>query len=352
MKCFKKFKHIPVNLFCIALLLGCTREWDNRFDPISNPSIVIPVNEFDLVSDIGDIYVQDYTSASGSAVNISMDWLYTILTGSGTENEIFIIDFRAAADFDVRHIKGAVNIVLSDLINKVNDGTIPEDKTIICVCYTGQTGSIATSVLNLLGFNAQNLTYGMCGVTTDTDLVPNSDVWINKVESSNWYILDKTDEGNPSITYNFPEIDTGKKTAVDIIKARYDKVWDWNGDGTADWGMGVSALPDDVSNYFTVNYWSAGEYLNPGHIEGAYQFTPKNDFLTTERLNELPTDQKIAVYCYTGQTSAQMTAYLRLIGYEAYSVTYGVNGFSYDQMTGVKYVTPYADYTAVLEPAP
>jgi len=66
----------------------------------------------------------------------------------------------------------------------------------------------------------------------------------------------------------------------------------------------------------------------------------------------VPTDEKIAVYCFTGQTSAHMTALLRLLGYEAYSVTFGVNGFSYDQMTGGKYSEPTGDYTSVLEPAP
>ena len=31
-------------------------------------------------------------------------------------------------------------------------------------------------------------------------------------------------------------------------------------------------------------------------------------------------------YCYTGQTSAVVTAYLRVLGYDAYSLTFGMNG--------------------------
>ncbi|MBE9484099.1 MAG: rhodanese-like domain-containing protein [Bacteroidetes bacterium] len=308
------------------------------------------VNEFAVVTQtVGDDYVQNYSTASGG-VNIIMDALYLLMTGD-EKDDLFIVDLRGATDYNYRHLKGAVNIGLSELIDKVKDGTIPEDKRIICVCYTGQNASIATSVLNLLEFDAQNLKFGMCGVTTDVNLVTKSDMWLNNTE--NTYTLNKTDEGDPGQTYDFPTLSTGKTTSADIIKARYDKVWDWGGDGgNPDWGKPVSELPGDLNGYFVINYWSETEYMNPGHIEGAYQFTPKNDFLTTERLNELPTDQKIAVYCYTGQTSAQMTAYLRLIGYEAYSVTYGVNGFSYDQMTGGKYSPPDGDYTAVLEPAP
>ena len=49
-------------------------------------------------------------------------------------------------------------------------------------------------------------------------------------------------------------------------------------------------------------------------------------------LTTLPTDKSIAVYCYTGQTSAFLTAYLRLLGYDAKSVLYGTNAMIYDQM--------------------
>jgi rhodanese-related sulfurtransferase len=312
------------------------------------------VNEFKVVTEsVGDDYIQNYTNASGS-VNISMSDLYAIMTDNAQKENIFIIDLRSAADYATRHLTGATNIALGSLVDKVNDGTIPTNKTIICVCYTGQNASVATSVLNLLGFDARNLLFGMCGVTTDTDLVPKSDYWQNKVDASNWYMLDKTNDPAPGTTYEFPKLNTGKKESADIIKARFSKVVDWDGDGNADWNLSLASgtLPDALNNYFVINYWPAAEYLDPGHIEGAYQFTPKLDLMTTERLNELPTNQKIAVYCYTGQTSAQMTAYLRTIGYEAYSVAYGVNGFSYDQMTKSKYTAPTGDFSAVLEPAP
>jgi rhodanese-related sulfurtransferase len=310
-----------------------------------------PIDEFALVTEVGDDYVQNYTTPGGSGVNITMDALFTILTDDMTKDDVFMIDYRSSDDYNARHIEGAVNIGLGELMDKVEDGTIPVDKTIINICYTGQNASIATSVLNLLGFDAQNLKFGMCGVTTDTDIVPKSNTWANKVEGSNWYTLDQTDEGDPGATYDFPDPDTGEKTVEAIIKARFNKVWDWNGDGSSDWGIGVSVLPDDVDSYFCINYWSMAEYMDPGHIEGSYQFSPMQDFISTERLNELPTDQKIAVYCYTGQTSAQMTAYLRILGYEAYSITFGVNGFGYDQMIKSTYKAPTGDYTSVLEPS-
>ncbi len=64
-------------------------------------------------------------------------------------------------------------------------------------------------------------------------------------------------------------------------------------------------------------------------------------------LNTLPTNKKIAVYCYTGQTSAHVAAYLRVLGYDAKSILFGVNGMAHDTMPGTVFdaATEVHDYT-------
>jgi len=54
-------------------------------------------------------------------------------------------------------------------------------------------------------------------------------------------------------------------------------------------------------------------------------------------LKYLPTDKQIIVYCWTGQTSSQITAYLNMLGYEAYSLKFGSNNLFYSNMTGGKW---------------
>jgi rhodanese-related sulfurtransferase len=49
-------------------------------------------------------------------------------------------------------------------------------------------------------------------------------------------------------------------------------------------------------------------------------------------LKTLPTDKTIVVYCYTGQTSANLAAYLRLVGYDAKSLKFGTNGMIFNKM--------------------
>ncbi|MBN1317861.1 MAG: rhodanese-like domain-containing protein, partial [Anaerolineales bacterium] len=48
--------------------------------------------------------------------------------------------------------------------------TIPADKPVVVVCYTGQSASQATSVLNMLGYDATALLHGMSSWTTDPEV--------------------------------------------------------------------------------------------------------------------------------------------------------------------------------------
>ena len=62
------------------------------------------------------------------------------------------------------------------------------------------------------------------------------------------------------------------------------------------------------------------------------QYTPKESLKLSADLKTLPTDKPVVVYCYTGQTSANLAAYLRLLGYDARTLLYGANGMIYDLM--------------------
>ncbi|MCU0407940.1 MAG: rhodanese-like domain-containing protein, partial [Bacteroidales bacterium] len=90
----------------------------------------------------------------------------------------------------------------------------------------------------------------------------------------------------------------------------------------------------NLSNYYIANYWTAAQYADPGHIPGAIQYTPKESIKLAADLKTLPTNKPVVVYCFTGQTSAFLAAYLRLLGYDAKSLLYGGNAMIYDKMVG------------------
>ncbi|MFA6234039.1 MAG: rhodanese-like domain-containing protein, partial [Bacteroidota bacterium] len=83
---------------------------------------------------------------------------------------------------------------------------------------------------------------------------------------------------------------------------------------------------------YVINYWAEADYLALGHIPGSYQYTPKADFKLSTFLKTLPTNKTIVVYCYTGQTSANVAAILRVMGYDAKSLAYGTNGLIWQRM--------------------
>ena len=305
-------KHlVPILLLAVSLIMvvGCDKDSPNKPEPI---------NEFELVAAVGDVYFTDYQTQSGAGVNIAISAVSDNLLDGNTANDPYIIDYRAAADYADGHIMGAVNFPLSDLMSKVADGTVPQDKTILNVCYTGQTSSAATSVLNLLGYEAQSLLFGMCSVDTS---ISGTDKWLGQIAADEHGGDLVSTASTTTTNYEFPTLSTGKETAEEIIMEQFQ---------ASGWTISANDVWDNPGNYFIINYWPAAEYATPGHIPGAYQFTPKSSLKTTEMLNLLPTDKTVVVYCYTGQTSAQVATYLRMLGYDAKSLLYGTNGFAYN----------------------
>ena len=69
----------------------------------------------------------------------------------------YIIDVREAMEFENGHIKGAINIPLSELREKANE--IPKDKPVYLHCRTGQRSYNAVLALQNLAYdNVINIT--------------------------------------------------------------------------------------------------------------------------------------------------------------------------------------------------
>jgi rhodanese-related sulfurtransferase len=110
---------------------------------------------------------------------------------------------------------------------------------------------------------------------------------------------------------------------------------------------GQAAFDNRASNY-TVNYWSTTHY-GAGHLPGAVQYTPKSTLALSQELKTLPTDKPVVVYCYTGQTSAFIAAYLQVLGYDAKSLLFGANGMMYDTMVAFNTANPDNKMTVFVE---
>jgi rhodanese-related sulfurtransferase len=224
----------------------------------------------------------------------------------------YIMDIRNAESFNAGHITGAHNVAFTNILTEASNAG---DKRILVVCYTGQTACYATSLLRLYGFpDAQALKWGMSGWNADFDKwTPN--VGDPAKDHANW----KNDAAPANVKYDAPVLTDGGTDGATILKARVAAVVA-AGFKTAK-NTDVLASP---TNYFINNYFSDADYTAFGHFDGALRIQPLT--IADDLIYFLDPSKKIVTYCYTGQTSAVITAYLNVLGYDSYSLLFGMNG--------------------------
>jgi len=90
---------------------------------------------------------------------ISAEELHDMITGK----DIFVLlDVRAPLEYEDNHIKGAINIQVSELRTRSNE--LNKDKKTILICSSGNRSSLGVSILKQHGFtNVYNVAGGMSG---------------------------------------------------------------------------------------------------------------------------------------------------------------------------------------------
>lgn len=240
------------------------------------------------------------------------DQKFVMFPADGNLSGKYIIDIRSGEAFGSGHISGAHNIGFTSIL----DEAAKADKPIVVVCFTGQTACYATSLLRLYGYeDAQALKWGMSGWNGDFDS------WTGKVgdvkdsNPANW----TTSTATPG-SFESPFISTSSTNGADILQERVEAVIA-AGFKTAS-NADVMANP---GNYYVNNYFSEADHVGFGHVKGAYRILP----LLIDDCAKLDPSAKVVTYCYTGQTSAVLTAYLNVLGFDAYSLTFGINGLAH-----------------------
>ncbi len=77
------------------------------------------------------------------------------------KEKLFIIDIRAKADYDEKHIPTSVHCPWSEVGEWIEDDVFKKDEHIVVVCYSGQTAGQTVGILRSLGYNACSLKGGM-----------------------------------------------------------------------------------------------------------------------------------------------------------------------------------------------
>jgi rhodanese-related sulfurtransferase len=306
LKKLTKLTSLMMLLTVLLMVYGCGDDDDDGTEP--------QMSEFEMLAE----HIQDYVMGTAPKI-VSAATVYANVTGD--PDYYTILDLRSATDFAAGHIAGATNIALGDIM----DADISMDTPVLCVCYTGQSAGHACIALNLLGYDAYSLKFGMSSWHSDFDK------WTANVGDA--YVGFRETTAHAKTTeYDYPALSTGGESGDEILLVRADEVLE---DGFQ--GIGAADVTADPDSYFILNYFSEADYDDPGHLTGAYQFTPNGSLSLDTELHYVPDDMPVVVYCWTGQMSSQVTFYLNLLGYEAYSLKFGVNGMWYSDLTSSKW---------------
>ena len=72
---------------------------------------------------------------------------------------VAVIDVRQPAEWRRGHIRGSLNLPLTQLASRLH--RLPNDKTIVTVCASGHRSALAAHTLKRAGYPAENLKGGM-----------------------------------------------------------------------------------------------------------------------------------------------------------------------------------------------
>ncbi len=269
--------------------------------------------------------------------DMTSDWIITAANLHGSETDYYIMDIRSQGDFDtLGHIDGAVNSSLANIVtDAANCGGLP----IVVVCYTGQSAGHALVALRLSGYSdAKILKFGMSSWNSVFDKWTSNTSSIG-VGHANW----STDATTTLSDFDYPQISSSSTDGATILAERVSTMLAGGFKGIT--ATDVLTTPTD---YFINNYWAEADVSTYGHIAGAYRI--KEDLtLAADGFEHLDPNETIVTYCWTGQTSSVVTAYLTVLGYDALSLKFGANAMIYDQLTSGKW-TGSEDFSYVTTP--
>lgn len=147
-----------------------------------NSSAPIPAGHFALLAH----YADEFLSANNGTGGHRTVYAQSLMDGVNDPaladdiSDYYLLDIRRPADYAAGHIAGAVNVQLADVANPGVLASLPEDKPILVICYTGHTASIANAILGSLGYNAWTLRFGMTSWKAATPTA----VWSSSVKQS------------------------------------------------------------------------------------------------------------------------------------------------------------------------
>ncbi len=140
------------------------------------PGAAIPPGHYGLIAKYADKFLSNVPHRTIYAKTL-MDGVDDPALADELD-DFFLLDIRTSTDFCAGHISGAINIPFGEVAKPENLAMLPTNMPILVICYTGHTASQINSILNMLGYNAWTLRFGM----TSWREVSSTAVWSSSVK--------------------------------------------------------------------------------------------------------------------------------------------------------------------------
>jgi rhodanese-related sulfurtransferase len=257
---------------------------------------------------------------------IAPSTVYDDVTG---DQNYYILSVRAESAYDIGHIAGAARMNWNECYTSANTATLPTDQTVVVYCYTGHSGGIAAATLGIMGFDTENLKWGMMNWSDDPDVVGVS-IW--DAEDTLGGTLETLANSLGTTEFDYPDIEVSTSDDVATIVRAAAERW-LSGAAGSDMFISASALQEELSDGDTsddpiiISVRSASDYSTLGHVPGAINIA-RDDLTNLDTLNKLDPDKDIVVYCYTGHSAGQATVILNMLGYNAKNMLFGMMGWN------------------------
>jgi len=227
-----------------------------------------------------------------------------------------IISLQPLEEYRQGHVPGAVHlpIDLTDFSKSLKQ--IPKDKTIILLSSNGQEACKTGLILRQLGYDAK---YAMLGMNAYNRLYAGSGAYMGDIDGEVGREPTDLPAASPEMNYSAmaDEELVLRNTEVYARQRRPFYITAYDLLEFSDAVLISMQMPQDYAQ---------------GHIPGTINI-PGPDFLAgDQRLLQLPKDKKIIVTCYIGHYSSMGAMLLNQMGYEAYSLAWGLSGWNIEAM--------------------
>jgi rhodanese-related sulfurtransferase len=271
-------------------------------------------------------------------------------------NNYLIADVRSHDDFINGHIQNAINIKPDSLILFMKSNEQSSFPKIIIISSTGQAASYFAGLLILDGYpNVYAMKYGMASWNSAF-----ASPWLNAIDGYYADTLNKIQY--PMAEFSpLPSITSSNKnsTIKSIIDERIGSLLKEGFDEDF-----KSSYSTPVSDFKTIAqivgpdiylvclgdedfYGVPGSGLVHPRLAVNYPYMKSYAYLASANyLQTLPDNKPIYLYSFSGHISAFITAYLRILGYDANSILFGGNNIIHNAMLSSSklYTTLYNDY--------